>query len=369
MIPYAKQHIDSKDVQAVTQAVRSDWLTQGPAVAAFEKAIAQYCGVTYAVAVSNGTAALHCAYLAAGLQKGDEVITTPNTFVATTNMLLAVGAKPVFCDIRADTFNIDEQHIEDHITQKTAAIVPVHIAGQSCDMQSIKKIAKRHRLLVIEDACHAFGAKHHNTPVGSCTYSDMTVFSFHAIKAITTAEGGIITTNNKKLYNKLLLLRSHGITKDARGFNVMKSFGYNYRLTDMQAALGISQLKKIDTLISKRRALVKHYDRELRSVEEIILPQELPQNYSGWHLYVIQTKKKSDRMPLYRHLQSSGVGVNFHYPAVYSHPYYREHGYAKIQLPEMDVYNDTAITLPLHPLLTKKEITHISNAIKNFYAA
>lgn len=366
-MPYAKQHIEKRDLAAVAAALRSDWLTQGPLNLVLEKALAAYCGAKYAVAVGSGTAALHLAYLAGGIGPGDEIITSPNTFVATTNMALAVGARPVFGDISLDIYNLDEKKIANLITKKTKAIVPVHFAGQPCDLPAIASIAKKYNLLVIEDACHALGARLGKNKIGSCAYSDMAVFSFHAVKSITTAEGGAILTNNRKFYDKLKLMRSHGIHKDKNGFNVMAEFGYNYRLTELQAALGIEQLKRLDKFIKLRRKIIKIYEQELGSVTGIILPKELPFNYSAWHLYVIRTKSPADRLPLYRHLLQSGVGVNFHYPAVYSQPYYKKIGFKNKPCPQMDTYRQTAITLPLHLELTGRDIRQITGAIKSYF--
>ena len=367
MIPYGRQNIDQSDINAVVKALKSDWLTQGPKVLEFEKALAKYCGAKYAVAVSNGTAALHLAYLTAGIKKRDEVITTPNTFAATSNMILAVGAKPVFCDIRLDTYNIDESKIENLITKRTKAIAPVDFAGQPCEMREIKQIAKKYNLLVIEDACHALGAKYKNIKTGSCKYSDMVIFSFHPVKPITTGEGGAVLTDNKKYYEKLISLRSHGIYKDKKGKNTMTELGYNYRLTDIQAALGISQLKKLDGFIKKRRQIVKWYEDELGDVENIILPKELADNYSGWHIYVIRTRKEGYRDGLMECLKKNKIGVNFHYPAVYSHPYYRKNGYNNVKLKNMENYHHACVTLPCHTMITKNNIKYIAKLIKDFF--
>lgn len=367
MIPYGKQFLDKNDINSVVNVLKSDFLTQGPKVKEFEKELAAYCGAKYAVACVNGTAALHLAYLAAGLGKGDEVITTPNTFAATSNMLMAVGAKPVFCDIRLYSYNIDIEKIEGLITGKTKAIVPVHFAGQSCKMKEIKKIAKKHKLIIIEDACHALGGKYNNKKIGSCEYSDMAVFSFHPVKSITTGEGGAILTNNKKYYEKLLSFRSHGIHKDKNGKNVMTELGYNYRITDIQCALGLSQLKKLDGFIKKRQEIIKWYEKELGGIKEIILPYELPGNYSAWHIYVIRTKKKSDRDKLTAYLKNNGVGVNFHYPAAYTHPYYRKNGYKNLKLKNMEEYHNSCITLPCHTQLEKKDIKYIGKIIREFF--
>jgi UDP-4-amino-4,6-dideoxy-N-acetyl-beta-L-altrosamine transaminase len=365
MIPYGRQNLNAKDKQSVAQVLNSDFLTQGPAIEKFEAALAKQTGTRYAVAVANGTAALHLAYLAAGLGQDAEVITTPNTFVATTNMLLAIGAKPVFADLRLDTYNLDETKIEKLITKKTKAIAPVDFAGQPCAYQAIKAIAKKYNLLIIEDAAHALGAKYNGQPIGGL--ADLTTFSFHPVKAITTGEGGAIVTNDKHYYDKLKSLRSHGIHKDKNGFNVMTEFGYNYRLTDLQAALGTSQLTRLDEFIKTRHRVVSWYEMVLSEIPEIILPQELAENYSGWHLYVIRVKNSAQRLPLTNHLKQNGIGVNFHYPAVYSHPYYRAHGYKNTHCPNAENYHQTAITLPLHTQLTKKEVNYIGQTIKKFF--
>ena len=374
MIPYGHQFIDKSDITEVIKVLKSDWLTQGPKVLGFEKALVRYCGAKYAVAVCNGTAALHLAYLASGLKNGDEVITTPNTFVATSNMLLAVGAKPVFCDIRLDTYNIDENKIEKLIInlpagrqEKLKAIVPVHFAGQPCEMKKIKAIANKYKLLIIEDACHALGAKYKKDKIGNCRYSDMAVFSFHPVKSITTGEGGAILTNNKKYYEKLVSLRSHGIHKDKRGKNVMTELGYNYRMTDIQAALGLSQLKKLDEFIKARRQIVQCYKKELGNINDIILPQELKENFSSWHIYVIRVKEKKNRDRLMEYLKANGVGVNFHYPAVYFHPYYRKNGYKNIKLKNEEEYQGSCITLPCYPQLKKNEVEYIAQVVKKYF--
>ncbi|MDO8496881.1 MAG: UDP-4-amino-4,6-dideoxy-N-acetyl-beta-L-altrosamine transaminase [bacterium] len=366
-IHYGRQKIDRDDIEAVVDVLKSDWITQGPKVKEFEQALAKYCNSKYAVAVSSGTSALHLAYLAADLKKGDEIITTPNTFVATSNMILAVGAKPIFCDIRLDTYNIDENKIEKHINKKTKAIVPVHFAGRPCEMDKILRLAKKHKLLVIEDASHALGAEYKNKKIGSL--GDMTVFSFHPVKSITTGEGGAILTNNKNFYEKLILLRSHGITKDKNGFNVMTRLGYNYRLTDIQAVLGWSQLKKIDKFIKLRHSVASWYAQELENIKEIILPVEFTNSRSAWHIYVIRTKNLETRDSLSKYLKNNGIEVSFHYPAVYSHPFYQKLGYKNLYLPNENIYHRSCITLPLHTHLKKNDIKLISSLIKKFYAA
>ena len=364
-IPYGRQSIDNDDIKAVVKVLRSDWLTQGPAVKQFEESLAKYCGAKFAVAVSNGTAALHLAYLAAGLGTGDEVITTPNTFAATTNMLLTVGAKPVFCDIRLDNYNLDETKIEELMTPKTKAIVPVHFGGHPCNMDKILRIAKKHNLLVIEDACHALGASYKNKKVGGI--GDMSVFSFHPVKSITTGEGGAILTNNPEFYKKLTHLRTHGIIKDEKGFNVMTALGYNYRITDIQTALGISQLKKLDKFVKARQKVFNTYKTELASVKEISTPSISKGVVSSNHLFVIRTKDPVKRDPLANFLKQTGIGVNFHYPAVYSHPHYRKNGYHKLALKNADIYHNSCITLPLYVNLKQKDVCYICTKIKQFF--
>lgn len=367
MIQYGKQTINKDDINSVVQVLKSDFLTQGPKVREFEANLAKYCGAKYAVVCSNGTTALHLAYLAAGFKAGDQAIVQSNTFVSTANMFLAIGVKPVFADIRLDTYNIDEDKIAKLITKKTKAIVPVHFAGQSAEMDKIWRLAKKHKLMVIEDACHAIGAKFKKGKVGSCKYSHMAVFSFHPVKPITCGEGGAILTNDKKLYERLVIFRNHGIFKDKQGKNVMIELGFNYRMTDIQAALGNSQLKKLDSFIKARRRVVRWYEEELKDFKHIILPQELPHNYSGWHIYIIRTTKASDRDKLMAYLKEHGVGVNFHYPAVYSHPYYRKNGYRKTKLPNEETYQKTCITLPIYPDLKQAQVKYISNKIKEYY--
>lgn len=364
-IPYGRQTIDNNDIKSVVAVLRSDWLTQGPAVKQFEESLAKYCNAKYAVAVSNGTAALHLAYLAAGLGTGDEAITTPNTFVATANMLLAVGAKPVFCDIRLDNYNIDETKIEKLITPKTKVLIPVHFGGHPCNMNKIMSIAKKYNLLVIEDACHALGASYKNKKIGGI--GDMSIFSFHPVKSITTGEGGAIVTNNPEFYKKLAHLRTHGITKDEKGFNVMTALGYNYRITDIQAALGISQLKKLDKFTKARQQVFDTYKKELAGVKEITTPEIADSSAPSNHLFVILTRDPTKRDPLANFLKQSGIGVNFHYPTVYSHPYYRKNGYKNLSLKNADLYHSSCITLPLYVNLTRNQIKYVCNKTKEFF--
>ncbi|QQG46238.1 MAG: UDP-4-amino-4,6-dideoxy-N-acetyl-beta-L-altrosamine transaminase [Candidatus Niyogibacteria bacterium] len=367
MIPYSRQSVDANDIKAVVGVLSSDFITQGPTVSKFEKSLALYCGVEYAVAVSNGTAALHLAYLAAGLKKGDEAITTPNTFAATSNMLLVVGARPVFADIRLDTRNLDETKIEKLITPKTKVIVPVHFAGLPCDMKTISSIAKKRRLLVIEDACHALGARYRDSKIGDCKYSDMAVFSFHPVKTITTGEGGAVLTNKKSYYDKLLRLRSHGIHKDKIGKNVMTALGYNYRMTDIQAALGLSQLSKVDSFVRRRNQVARYYEEELKNSKDVLLPVSFPGYYSAGHIYVIRVSNRKNRDELASFLKKNGIGANFHYPAVYSHPYYRRNGYKNIRLAQTEKYHNSCITLPCYPGLSKSIVREIAGLINKFF--
>lgn len=364
VIPYGRQVIDERDKQAVLRALSGHYLTQGPLVEEFEQALAKVAGARFAVAVSSGTAALHLAYLAAGLSRGDEVITTGNTFAATANMLLAVGARPIFCDIRLDTGNIDERQIPALITPRARAIVPVHFAGIPCEMDAIAALARKRGLLVIADACHALGATYKNRPAAAL--GDLAVLSFHPVKTITTGEGGAVLTNDKKLAERLKLLRSHGIAKDENGFNVMTELGFNYRLTDIQSALGLSQLKKLPAFIRARATLATSYLKLFAGLPFRCL--HVPENAtSAWHIFVVQTNEPGDRLPLYRHLKAKGIGVNFHYPPVYSHPYYRAHGFRETALPETEKYAARAITLPLHAALTDAEQRFIVSEVRRYF--
>ena len=375
MIPYSRQHIDSDDISAVNEVLKSDWLTQGPNVLAFEKSLAEYSGARYAVAVPNGTAALYLAYKAIGLKKGDEIITTPNTFVATSNMALVCGAKPVFCDIRLDTYNIDESKIEKLITKKTKAIVPVHFAGHPCEMDKISEIAKRHNLIVIEDACHALGAQYKNKRIGSL--SDLTVFSFHPVKPITTGEGGAILTDNKEYYEKMLQLRTHGIIKDPKKSESigkwhyeMVDLGFNNRITDIQCALGISQLKKLDKFHEAREKIANAYFKKLKNWKNIILPAKLKEIQHSWHLFVIRVKNKNIRKEVFSYLQSKGIGVQVHYIPVYQHPYYRNIGYRDTELDNTEAYYNSCISLPIYPDLKPEQLDYVivalADALKNY---
>jgi UDP-4-amino-4,6-dideoxy-N-acetyl-beta-L-altrosamine transaminase len=369
MIPYSRQKIDEDDIQAVNNVLRSDWITQGPKIAEFEKRVASYCGSKYAVAVSSGTAGLHLACLAAGISSGDEIITSPITFVASANCALYVGARPVFADIRPDAYHIDVKELKKKITKKTKAIIPVDFAGHPCDMDAINQIAKDNGLVVIEDAAHSLGAKYKGRRVG--TFADMTIFSFHPVKHITTGEGGMIVTDNKEYYEKLLLLRSHGITRDSSRFTScdsrstaawyyeMQNLGFNYRITDFQCALGISQMDKLDSFVQRRREIAAEYDRAFQESEEIIKPSELAGCRSSYHLYPIQFKTLN-RNEVFTALRAKGIGVNVHYIPVHLQPYYRKtFGYRTGDFPVAELYFNSCISLPVHQGMTDDEISYV----------
>ncbi len=377
-IPYGKQYIDHDDIRAVIEVLQSDWLTQGPKSREFEEKFAKYCGAKYAVSVTSGTAALHLSCLAAGIGEGDEVITSPITFAASSNCAIYVGATPIFIDIDPETICMDHNKLNEYLNAKPAtrqaspftspkAIIPVHFAGLPCQMEEISKSARARNLLVIEDACHALGAKYSSgETVGSCTYSDMTIFSFHPVKHITTGEGGMITTNNHALYEKLLLLRSHGISKNNLSssschedyYYEMQSLGFNYRMNDIQSALGISQLKKLEAFLEKRREVVNYYFQEFKGVEDhIILPPDNNETHA-WHIFVIQLKNNS-RDNVFRKLKENGIGVQVHYIPVYLSPYYHKLGYGEGLCSHAEEYFSRAITLPLYPLMERDDMKRV----------
>ncbi|MEK7510269.1 MAG: UDP-4-amino-4,6-dideoxy-N-acetyl-beta-L-altrosamine transaminase [Patescibacteria group bacterium] len=363
-LPYGHQWIDEADVRAVVSALKSDWLTQGPRVEEFEKAVAAYCRAKYAVAVSSGTAALHGAYAVAGIGPGDEVITSPLTFVATANGVVYCQGRPVFADIREDTLDIDPREIEKKITKRTKAIASVDFAGHPCEQDEILRIARKHHLLTIEDAAHALGSEYKGRKVGSL--ADMTILSFHPVKAITAGEGGMILTNSKTFYEKLKVFRNHGIVKKPEKggwYYEIESPGYNYRLTDLQCALGISQMKKLDRFIQRRRAIVEKYNRAFQKFEEVITPVELPYAKSAYHIYVLQFRLElltSDRRQLFDAFGKEGIGVQIHYVPVHLQPFYRKKfGYRKGDFPKAERYYERAMSLPLFPKMTDREVAHV----------
>lgn len=362
MIPYSRQIISADDIREVVRTLRSPFLTQGPAVERFEKALREYCGARYAVAVSSGTAALHAAYIAAGIGKSDEVITTPLTFAATANMILAVGATPVFADVD-ETGNLDVRDVERKITKKTKAIVPVDYGGNPVDIDGIRALARKHKLVVIEDAAQALGASYKGKKIGGL--ADMTIFSFHPVKSITTGEGGAILTNSKEYSEKLTLFRKHGITTDKAQlknkklpawYQEMQMLGFNYRLTDIQAALGFSQMRKLNSFIAKRRAGAKRYLELLRETDLVLPPVGILKD-SAWHLFPVRLpiSKAGKRDTVFEAMRTAGIGVQVHHVPVHTHPYYRSLGFKKGMYPKTEAFVSREISLPLFPTITPKE--------------
>jgi len=396
-IPYGRHYIDEDDIQQVVDVLRHGMLTQGPKVLEFENIIASYTGAKYAVAVSSGTAALHLASLALNLGEGDKVATTANTFVATSNSILYTGAKPVFIDIESTTLNIDIDKLESLLanSKNIRAIFPVHFAGLPCDMDRIKMLADKYGIAVVEDASHALGATYaKGKKVGNCEYSDMTVFSFHPVKGIASGEGGMITTNNKSLYRKLTLLRSHGITKgnfvfpgksiaDSSLVNKddalengelrywyyeMQDLGYNYRITDMQSALACSQMNKIDLFIDRRRRLVKQYDDAFENCAHIKPLQLEGRNRSSHHIYLVSIDFESislSRHQFMKELASRGIGSQVHYIPVVNQPYYQNLGYKEDNYPVVQKYYETVLSIPLYYGLSNAEQALVINSIKD----
>lgn len=354
---YGKQHITDEDIQSVVEVLKSPYLTCGPKVSEFEQAICDYTGAKYCVAVNSATSGLHIAMLAAGVGVGDEVITTPITFLASANCARYCGADVKFADIEKDTANIDPEEIKKHLSAKTKALVPVHFAGQSCDMERIAKIAKENNLIVIEDAAHAIGSEYKGTKVGSCKYSDMTVFSFHPVKTITTAEGGAVTTNDEALYKKLLAYRSHGMHHTQDWKYDMIELGFNYRMTDVQAALGISQMKKLAQFKKRRREIVDYYNKNLG------LPHLIEREFSNacFHLYPILVE---DREEFYHNARRVGLNLQVHYIPVHTQPYYQTQGYKWGDYPNAEEYYNHCISLPLYPDLTDEDLEEIVKRIK-----
>jgi len=365
IIPYGHQWIDNEDIKAVVKVLKSDWLTQGPVVEEFEKSIAKYCGVKYAVAFSSGTSALYSAYMAGELKEGDEVITTPLTFAATSNMICFCHAKPVFADIEKDTLNIDPKDILKKITKKTRAIATVDFAGNPCNYQEIFKIAKDNDLLLIEDACHAFGAQYKGKKTGS--FADMTIFSFHPVKHITTGEGGMVVTNNKVFFERLKLIRNHGMIKKPENgpwYFEIENPSFNFRITDIQCALGLSQLNKIEKFIAKRKEIAKIYTESFKNIEGIIIPTEEHLAKSSWHIYPIRVNAEK-RMKIFEMLQKDGIKVHVHYMPLHLHPFYKKQfGYKEGDFKNAEEYYNSAITIPLFPKMTKKEINYVISFVK-----
>jgi len=332
MIPYSRQLIDDEDVRVVIDALRSDWLTTGPKITEFEEVFTKYTNVKYAVAVSNGTAALHAAMYAIGIKPGDEVIVPAMSFAASANCVVFQAGKPVFVDVCPDTLLLDPAKVEEKITERTKAIIAVDYAGHPCDYDALRKISDHHKLFLIDDACHAIGGSYKNRRVGSL--ADLNTFSFHAVKHITTGEGGMITTDSADFAQKMRIFRNHGITSDhhqresmGSWYYEMMDLGYNYRLTDFQCALGLSQLKKLPQWIARRQEIARYYDKAFSEIEEVISLKVNPDVVHAYHLYVVQfdtEKLRKDRGTIFQSLRDKGIGVNVHYIPIHLHPFYRK---------------------------------------------
>lgn len=391
MIPYGRQEIGSADLDAVMEVLRSDFLTQGPVVPRFEQAVATRVGAKYAIAVNSATSALHIACLALGLGPGGRLWTVPNTFVASANCACYCGASVDFIDIDPVTWDLSVPALQDRLVEARrsgtlpAVVVPVHFAGQPTNQEAIWELAQEFGFKVLEDASHSIGASRNGEPVGSCRWSDITVFSFHPVKIITSGEGGMALTNDAALAERMALLRSHGITRQPSRFaggswdNRRKSateaappwyyeqqlLGYNYRMTDIHAALGLSQLQRLDAYVERRNELAKRYDAELKSLP-LILPTVVPPNRSAFHLYVVRVKANRAAKPhvrVFRELRDRGIGVNLHYMPVHLQPYYRRLGFKVGQYPEAEAHGESAITLPLYPALTNQQQDEVISAL------
>jgi len=381
VIPYGRQDISEADIQAVVDVLRSDFLTQGPAVPAFEKAVAGYCGAQLAVAVNSATSALHIACLALGAGSGDVVWTSPITFVASANCALYCGAQIDFVDIDPRTYNMSVDRLTEKLEHAEEAgrlpkvVIPVHLCGQPCDMARIHALSQQYGFKIIEDASHAIGGRYKGDPIGNSRYSDISVFSFHPVKIITTAEGGMALTNDAQLAKRMQLLRSHGITRDEADmphspdgpwYYQQIGLGFNYRMTDLQAALGLNQMKRLDTFVAKRHTIARRYD-ELLAGLPIATPWQHPDGYSGLHLYVIRLKlneiRKSHR-EVFEALRAASIGVNLHYIPVYRQPYYEGLGFRGGYCPEAEQYYSEAISLPMYPGLTEEQQDHVVRVLE-----
>lgn len=385
-IPYGRQDINQADIDSVVDVLKSDFLTQGPKVPVFEQAIKDYCNVNYALAVNSATSALHIACLALGLGKGDWLWTTPITFVASANCGLYCGASIDFVDINPKTYNISVERLAEKLAiakqenRLPKVVVPVHLTGQICEMDKIRELSKQYGFYVIEDASHAIGGQYKGKPVGNCEYSDITVFSFHPVKIITTAEGGLCTTNNPQLAEKMELYRSHGITRnpaqmtkesDGAWYYQQIDLGYNYRMTELQAALGVSQMTRLDEFITARHVLAKRYDELLKDIP-VAIPWQHPDSYSGLHLYVIRLKLNKinkTHKEVFDELRAKNIGVNLHYIPVYSQPHYQQFGFNAEDFPEAEKYYQEAISLPMYSLLTFEQQDIVIAALKDILCA
>jgi UDP-4-amino-4,6-dideoxy-N-acetyl-beta-L-altrosamine transaminase len=381
MIPYGKQDINQSDIDSVIEVLKSDFLTQGPKVPAFEKTVSDHVGVKHALAVNSATSALHIACLALGLGQGDWLWTTPVTFVASANCGLYCGAQVDFVDIDPVTYNLCPKALEVKLIEAERngalpkVLVAVHLCGQPCDMQSINNLAVKYDFKVIEDASHAIGGKYQGEFIGNCRYSDITVFSFHPVKIITTAEGGMALTNDDFLAEKMNLYRSHGVTRDQNlmthepdgpWYYQQVELGYNYRMTELQAALGISQMQRLDQFVAQRHVLANRYN-ELLSDLPLMLPEQHSDSYSGLHLYVIRLRLdqiNKTHLQVFEELRGLGIGVNLHYIPVHTQPYYQNMGFSKGDFPQAEQYYEEAISLPMFSMLTENQQSEIVSALK-----
>ena len=371
MIPYGRQSISAADIQAVVEVLKSPWLTQGPTVERFERSVADYCSAAHAVAVNSATSALHIACLAAGLGPGDILWTSPNTFVASANCALYCGASVDFVDIDPGSYNMSVERLQEKLERADRqgklpkVVVPVHFAGQSCDMEGIARLAARYGFSVIEDASHGIGGRYRDQPLGNCRYCDMTVFSFHPVKIITTGEGGMVLTNSAKLRERLVRLRSHGITSDPARmagephgpwYYEQIELGFNYRMTDIQAALGVSQMTMLDEFVARRQYLAKRYGQLLGDLP-ITPPRQHPDTFSAFHLYVIRLQEAAglSRRVILEQMRAKGIVAHVHYIPVHTQPYYRALGFRQGDFPEAERYYRHAMTIPLFPAMTDNE--------------
>jgi UDP-4-amino-4,6-dideoxy-N-acetyl-beta-L-altrosamine transaminase len=377
MLSYGKQSIDRDDINAVIATLESDFITQGPAIERFEQAVAEYVGAKYAVAFCNGTAALHGACYAADIGPGDEAVTSPITFLASSNSVLYQQGKPIFADIDKKTYNIDPQSIRAALSGRTKALIPVDFTGQPADLNAIMDLAKERELVVIEDGAHSLGAEYDGKVVGS--QADMTMFSFHPVKIITTGEGGIITTNNEQYFRKMQAFRSHGMTKDPNVLHAnegawyyeMQSLGYNFRMTDLQAALGVSQLKKLPEFLRKRREIAAKYNGAFAALPGLTIPYQSENTNSSWHLYILRWDARQfhgDRKQWFDALRAENIGVHVHYIPVYKQPYYQSIGYEGTHCSEAEALYSEMITIPLYAGMTDEDVAEVIEAVKKVHA-
>lgn len=375
-IPYGKQDITEDDIEKVVEVLRSDFITQGPEIDLFEKNLTAYTGAKYAVAFNSGTAALHAAYFACGVNKDDEVVTTPNTFVATSNAALYLNAKPVFADIEESTGNISVDEIRLKITDKTKVITPVDYGGQPCDMEAVYKLAKEHGCFVIEDASHAIGSRYKDGVTGGGAFADISIFSFHPVKHVTTGEGGAALTNDRELFEKLLLFRSHGVTKkdlinESPGpwYYEMHALGYNYRMTDMQAVLGSAQLAKLDKFVARRKEIADKYREAFKGNSFFDMVEIKEGRSSSYHLFPILLKERyrASKKNIVELFFENGIGVQTHYIPVNSQPYYQNLGYKTIDTPKAESFYKGEISIPMYPKMSEEDVEKVIGVVKEIF--